>query len=318
MDLFIIVRGGDRTELVRVEDGTVNEDTLRGAFQLKQEVPIGLFKSKVALKRRRQGNDFVFELKTEWFSAEFEIKWEEESPSRSFEPNEKDAPPSKKQKTEPELEEFPVNADLAASLSRYAYYYEKIDNCKRNVIPLGPRFAVIHWSNEIKSIEKVKIDNFFELVYLKSKGANLCDDKLVGMDSRLPKEGMQYFMMGFSIAPDKTSYHSLSTGTILCQDPAEDFYMGSSCSFEGGGSCWDKNGKLIGMLGDVGRLQEMLDDRAKPLSPPAGARCVIFSALVLFLAARELLAPDSISDDSFDADENKDSDDDDEDVDQNK
>ncbi|KAE9549619.1 hypothetical protein FO519_007160 [Halicephalobus sp. NKZ332] len=84
MDLYIIVRGSDnRSVKVAVRaTGVVGKGTLRDAFQLEEDVAIGLFREDIALERRRDGDEFIFVLGTEWKGAEFELKWEEARRSR--------------------------------------------------------------------------------------------------------------------------------------------------------------------------------------------------------------------------------------------
>ncbi|CAI4231232.1 unnamed protein product [Auanema sp. JU1783] len=78
MDSYIVVIGNGRSVKVTAEnDGTVSETTLRGAFLLENDKPIGLYRDTIALTRcRRQENDYFFKLNAEWAGAEFELCWE--------------------------------------------------------------------------------------------------------------------------------------------------------------------------------------------------------------------------------------------------
>uniref|UniRef100_A0A1I7TJ23 Ras-associating domain-containing protein n=1 Tax=Caenorhabditis tropicalis TaxID=1561998 RepID=A0A1I7TJ23_9PELO len=74
-DMFIFVRGnGETVKVLAEEDGTISGETLRGAFQLEQDVSIGLFRNGLCLKRRREANDIAFVLRSDWIGAEFELK----------------------------------------------------------------------------------------------------------------------------------------------------------------------------------------------------------------------------------------------------
>ncbi|CAJ0558073.1 unnamed protein product, partial [Mesorhabditis spiculigera] len=118
---FIVVQANDRVVKVTArKDGTMNKMTLRSAFQLEADVPIGLFKNDLALACT---DDDVFELQEGWQGAEFELRWEESRRSRRVTPTEQGATIPKKRKLEPESQELPVDGDLAASIGRYALYY---------------------------------------------------------------------------------------------------------------------------------------------------------------------------------------------------
>lgn len=84
MESFIVVRANDRAVKVTARsEGTINEKTLRRAFQLEDDVPIGLFKNELALACR---DDDVFELQDGWKETEFELRWEESRRSRPATP----------------------------------------------------------------------------------------------------------------------------------------------------------------------------------------------------------------------------------------
>ncbi|CAD6192679.1 unnamed protein product [Caenorhabditis auriculariae] len=82
MESFVIVRGNQRVVEVTAEiDGIIRKKTLRAAFQLEEDVPIGLFRNNRGLKE-----DDFFELQDGWNGAEYELRWEEERRSRVARP----------------------------------------------------------------------------------------------------------------------------------------------------------------------------------------------------------------------------------------
>ncbi|CAD6199428.1 unnamed protein product [Caenorhabditis auriculariae] len=84
MESFVIVRGYQRVVEVTAEvDGIISKKTLRAAFQLEEDVPIGLFRNNRGLKCRE---DDYFELQDGWNGAEYELRWEQERRSRPATP----------------------------------------------------------------------------------------------------------------------------------------------------------------------------------------------------------------------------------------
>lgn len=83
--------------------------------------------------------------------------------------------------------------------------------------------------------------------------------------------------MGYSIIHDKTNHQSLSTGIIASDITRRMRYTGSSGSFKGdsGGSCWNKDGQLMGMQVEVEKVPHTKDDKGRPASPASGSRCCI-------------------------------------------
>ncbi|KAE9546425.1 hypothetical protein FO519_010363, partial [Halicephalobus sp. NKZ332] len=75
---YIAVHGSDsRVVKVAVENsGIVTRGTLRCAFQLEDNVPIGLFKDGRALGCLLNGSELVFNLGPEFNGSVFELKWE--------------------------------------------------------------------------------------------------------------------------------------------------------------------------------------------------------------------------------------------------
>ncbi|CAI2323978.1 unnamed protein product [Caenorhabditis sp. 36 PRJEB53466] len=307
MESFIVVRANDRVVKVTARnDGTINEKTLRRAFQLEDDVPIGLFKNDLALACR---DDDVFELQEGWKGAEFELRWEESRRKLK----KLGATNPKKRKIEPESQELPVDGDLAASIGRYALYYNvKKDNYKRSAIPLTPRLAATFRHGDNKSIEigdeivirswsdeklkvstrAVKIVEELDTIILESDGADLCHKDLIS-NSILPRKGMQYLMMGYSILHEKTSHQSLSTGIIVSDVTRRLRYTGSSGSFKGdsGGSCWNENGQLIGMQIEVQKRPHTQDEKGRPASPASGGRCCIVAIISILANIQDLLPP---------------------------
>uniref|UniRef100_A0A8R1I349 Uncharacterized protein n=1 Tax=Caenorhabditis japonica TaxID=281687 RepID=A0A8R1I349_CAEJA len=291
MESFIVVRANDRVVKVTARNnGTINEKTLRRAFQLEDDVPIGLFKKDIALACR---DDDVFELQEGWKEAEFILNINNLSILGATNP--------KKRKIEPESQELPVDGDLAASIGRYALYYNvKKDNYKRSAIPLTPRLAATFRHGDNKSIEigdkivirswsdeklkvstrVVKIVEELDTIILESDGADLCHKDLIS-NSILPRKGMQYLMMGYSILHEKTSYQSLSTGIIVSEVTRRLRYTGSSGSFKGGsgGSCWNENGQLIGMQIEAQKV------------PHTQERCSIVAIISILAHIQDLLPP---------------------------
>ncbi|KAI6172544.1 hypothetical protein M3Y98_00984800 [Aphelenchoides besseyi] len=101
---FVVVRGKDRTiEVTARNNGTITEDTLRGAFLLEQDVPIGLFRNNRALERRREGSDYVFEFDDDWMGAEFTLCWEEARRSRAITPIDQSERPASRYVNDEEL-----------------------------------------------------------------------------------------------------------------------------------------------------------------------------------------------------------------------
>ncbi|CAB3397246.1 unnamed protein product [Caenorhabditis bovis] len=90
--------------------------------------------------------------------------------------------------------------------------------------------------------------------------------------------------MGNSILHENTSHQSLSTGIIVSNATRKLRYMGSSGSFKGdsGGSCWDENGKLIGMQVEAEQVPHTNDDKGRPASPASGGRCGIVAMRDIF------------------------------------
>uniref|UniRef100_A0A1I7TJ22 Peptidase S1 domain-containing protein n=1 Tax=Caenorhabditis tropicalis TaxID=1561998 RepID=A0A1I7TJ22_9PELO len=95
------------------------------------------------------------------------------------------------------------------------------------------------------STRVVKIVEDPDVIFLQSKKPVLCTEN-IRSKSIEAKEGMYYVLMGYSnIYDNDTNTLALSPGIVgrekkLC-------LTGSGCYFEGGGSCWDKNGNLIGI-----------------------------------------------------------------------
>ncbi|CAI4220990.1 unnamed protein product [Auanema sp. JU1783] len=84
---YILVRGNHLiVEVTTRKDNTVSENTLKGAFQLEQNVPIGLFAKRRALERRQEDNDFVYELVADWEGEVYDLKWNEGRRSRPVTP----------------------------------------------------------------------------------------------------------------------------------------------------------------------------------------------------------------------------------------
>ncbi|CAB3397125.1 unnamed protein product [Caenorhabditis bovis] len=221
----------------------------------------------------------------------------------------------KKREIDPESQEILVDGDLAASIGRYALYYNvKKDNYKRSAIPLTPRLAatfrhgdnksieigdeivIRSWSDEQRKVTThvVKIIEELDAIILESDGADLCDKDLIS-NATIPRKGMQYLLMGYSILHEKTSHQSLSTGIIVSDATRRLRYMGSSGSFKGdsGGSCWDENGQLIGMQIEVEKVPHTKDDKGRPASPASGGRCCIVAMRDIFGHIQDLLPPDS-------------------------
>ncbi|CAB3397126.1 unnamed protein product [Caenorhabditis bovis] len=220
----------------------------------------------------------------------------------------------RKRKINPESQEISVDGDLAASIRRYAFYYYVMDNYKRSAIPLTPRLAatfrhrdnifieigdeiIIHsWSDkQLKALTRVvKIIEELDTIILESDRVEFCDKDLIA-NATIPRKGMQYLLMGYSILHEKTSHQSLSTGIIVSDATRRLRYMGSSGSFKGdsGGSCWDENGQLIGMQIEVEKVPHTKDDKGRPASPASGGRCCIVAMRDIFGHIQDLLPPDS-------------------------
>ncbi|KAE9556268.1 hypothetical protein FO519_000451 [Halicephalobus sp. NKZ332] len=128
MDLYIIVRGSDnRSVKVAVRaTGVVGKGTLRDAFQLEEDVAIGLFREDIALERRREGDEFIFVLDTEWKGAEFELKWGEARRSRP---------------STPFGQVPPVSAPASKSFVKWMFFLRDHMG-KSTVICIHPRFFV--------------------------------------------------------------------------------------------------------------------------------------------------------------------------------
>ncbi|CAD6190240.1 unnamed protein product [Caenorhabditis auriculariae] len=276
-------------------DGTVSEDTLRGAFQLENDVPLGLFKHEVALERRRKTDEFVFELQPDWVGNEFDMVWKESERSRAatiIGPTK-----LKRQRIDMEYEERPVDGDLAASVAPYTLFYLKKDNFKRCAIPLTTRLAATYRHGENKSLNKgdlivirswfdsklevstrvVKIIEELDTIILQSEGGDLCIKDLIS-DAVSPRKGMHYLMVGFfRFFHNQTNHQSLSTGIIASGDS--------------GGSCWSESGSLIGMQVEVDKVQHTKDE--KPASPESGGGCCLVAIRDILAHIQDLLPPDS-------------------------
>uniref|UniRef100_A0A1I7TJ20 FHA domain-containing protein n=1 Tax=Caenorhabditis tropicalis TaxID=1561998 RepID=A0A1I7TJ20_9PELO len=306
MDPYIEVEGHGKTVPVAVdEDGTVNEETLRAAFLLEQEVPIGLYRNKLALKRRRQGNELVFELKANWSGAKFEIKWEEERRSRLVKSIDQGAPKPKRQKVEPDMKDLPVDGDILAEVQQYCLYFIVDDFCKRNVVPLTPRLAATSRSGENLSFEigdvisiyssfdkkfkvtasVVKCIDMLDIIILQSLDADFCKKNLV-FNSTIPEIGTKNLQMGYSVDDLGIDHHLLSTGVVASHWTLTR-YTGSTCFYNGGASCWDENEHLMGIQVEVGEEQH---DTGTPYTA-SGGRCCIVLAHNIFNNIRELLPP---------------------------
>lgn len=318
MASVISVRSSGRIVKVTAKlDGTINVKTLRHAFLLEDDDRIGLFKNDVALECRV---DDVFELQEGWREAVFDLRWEESRRSRPATPSEQGTANPKKRKIEPEPQELPIDDDLGFSIGQYALYYnvEKHDY-KRSAIPLTKRLAATFRHGENKSLEigdeivlrswidqnfevttsVVKIIEELDTIVLQSN-EDLCDKDLT-VNSVVPRKGMQYLLMGFSILHDKTSHQSLSTGIIISDVTQRLRYLGSSGSFKGdsGASCWNKNGQLMGMQIEVGKVQHTRDDKGRPASPTSGGRCCIVP-ISSILANIQALLPPAATDEDYD------------------
>ncbi|CAI2355439.1 unnamed protein product [Caenorhabditis sp. 36 PRJEB53466] len=311
MESFVFVRGNQRVVEVTAEiDGIISKKTLRAAFQLEEDVPIGLFRNNRGLKCRE---DDFFELQDGWNGAEYELRWEEERRSRRATPADQGATNPKRQKLDPAPEQLPVDGDLAASIGQYALFYNvKSDDYKRCAIPLSTKLAatfqhgenkkikiddeivIRSWSDEKFNVKTrvVRIIEELDVIILKSDEKDLCNQSLP-LSPVPPQKGMEYLMMGYSILHNKTSHLSLSTGIIASDVKRRFRYTGSSGSFKGdsGGGCWNKKGQLIGMQVEVEKGGHTKDDKGRPASPACGGRCCIVAVCDVLVAIRDLLPP---------------------------
>lgn len=129
-----------------------------------------------------------------------------------------------------------------------------------------------------------------DTIILESNGADICDADLIS-NAPLPRKGMKYMMMGYSVLHGKTSHQSLSTGIIISDVARNCRYTGSSGSFKGdsGASCWDESGKLFGMQTEVQKVAHTREENERPASPASGGRCRIVAISHLLSAILEFL-----------------------------
>ncbi|KAF1767968.1 hypothetical protein GCK72_007928 [Caenorhabditis remanei] len=215
-----------KTIKIRMMDNTIELDlpcniltqsTIKSQFLLDRDAIVSMSYesngSKYGCLMNESGTAFI--LPDGWPDIDFFVE-SNKTPSRpcsswSFEA----APaPPKKRKIEPEYQEMPVDGDLAATIGRYALYYNlDKDNYKRSAIPLTPRLAATFRHGENKSFEigdqlvirswsdktlevttrVAKIIEELDTIILESLGSDLCDKDLIS-NSVLPRKGMQYLM----------------------------------------------------------------------------------------------------------------------------
>ncbi|EFO99008.1 hypothetical protein CRE_07855 [Caenorhabditis remanei] len=297
-----------KTIKIRMMDNTIELDlpcnqltqsTIKSQFLLDRDAIVSMSYESNGSKKGclMNENGTAFILPDGWPDIDFFVE-SNKTPSRpcsswSFE----GAPDPKKRKIEPEYQEMPVDGDLAASIGRYALYYNK-DNYKRSAIPLTPRLAatfrhgenktfkigdqlvIRSWSDKTLEVtaQVAKIIEELDTIILESLGLDFCDKDLIS-NSVLPRKGMQYLMMGFSIIHQNTSHQSLSTGIIVGDVTRRLRYTGSSGSGDSGGSCWNERGQLIGM--------QIEDQNGRSTS--SGGRCCLVAMISILSHIQNLL-----------------------------
>ncbi|KAE9547202.1 hypothetical protein FO519_009586, partial [Halicephalobus sp. NKZ332] len=118
---FIVVHGNGKDVKVTVENsGVISEDTLRHAFLLEKNVPVGLFRNEIALKSHRKRDNSFFDLGEEWKGAEFKMMWNEERRSRPANPMAIESRP-----TTP----FDQADEIVESMKKYVYKVDGILAC---------------------------------------------------------------------------------------------------------------------------------------------------------------------------------------------
>ncbi|CAI4220901.1 unnamed protein product [Auanema sp. JU1783] len=124
-----------------------------------------------------------------------------------------EGPNPKKRKVDSDFEQYPVDGHLAASIGRYALYYNsKDDNYKRCAVPLTPRLIATYRHGDNKMLKKddeiivsswtdanfkvatrvVKILEEFDVIILISN-VDVSDRNLLS-NSIVPHKGMRYMM----------------------------------------------------------------------------------------------------------------------------
>ncbi|KAE9546980.1 hypothetical protein FO519_009808, partial [Halicephalobus sp. NKZ332] len=258
---YIIVRGSDNrsVKVAARATGVVGKGTLRDAFQLEEDVPVGLFRNDRALECRRDGDEFIFVLGTEWKGAEFELKWKEARRSR----------PSTSFGQVP-----PVPAPASKSFVKWMFFLRDHMG-KSTVICIHPRFFVTfrHGSHlqlkagdaltiykaEQEAEEQVginvcviKINDALDFVLLKSE----VDVVERGPPLAGAEESEPFTLAGFGNEQQTLSYlsgtiHSVCGYYLHFQENSNlmgPFILGTSRSSAGdsGAGCWGARG-LIGM-----------------------------------------------------------------------
>ncbi|UMM22583.1 hypothetical protein L5515_003724 [Caenorhabditis briggsae] len=290
----------DKDIAFELTDNRITKNSIKAGFLLEDDAVISLSYEKnahqICCQMNEAGTSFL--LPDEWSSMQFSVE-SDKAPSRPATPADIEGPNPKKRKLDPYSEQLAVNGDLAASIGRYALYYNvKRDNYKRCAIPLTPRLAATFHHGENKSIKigdeivihswldknlkvatrAVKIMEEYDTIILQADGEHLSDKDFI-TSSGYPQKGMKYLLMGFSIIHEKTSHLLLSSGIIATEVTRRLRYTGSSGTFKGdsGGGCWSEDGHLIGMQIGVEKVPHTKDTNGRPASPASGGRCCIIA-----------------------------------------
>ncbi|CAI2347279.1 unnamed protein product [Caenorhabditis sp. 36 PRJEB53466] len=268
MEKFILVRANDRVVKVTAKnEGTINKMTLRSAFQLEDDVPIGLFKNDLALSCRV---DDIFELQEGWIEAEFELRWEELRRSRPITSIEQaqfripSRPGTPMSPYHPELPHDP--APSAKCFIKWMFFLN--EKTKSTTICVHPRFFVTfrhgshrrfdigdnlklyHAQKEVDEqtgieVRVAKIFEAYDFILLKSK-SDVVDHK----PTIAPVEESEPFTLaGFGNDTGCLSYlpgsiHSVRRHYFSGLGP---FILGTSQS-----SCGDSSGGVWGSRGLIG------------------------------------------------------------------
>ncbi|KAE9547654.1 hypothetical protein FO519_009134 [Halicephalobus sp. NKZ332] len=219
MDSFIVVHGNGKDVKVAVESsGVINEDTLRHAFLLEQDVPVGLFRNEIALKSHREGDNSFFDLGDGWKGADFKMMWDEERHSRPATPIAIESRPTTSDQADEIVElmkkyVYKVDGILACATAVGANVLASCYHCVKHCVATGPsldeinchREAVIYLTHAVTGRKiKAKI-----LVYSIEKDVALLqtmeEEKLM-VDGEITFKdawfGQPYYLLGTPISDD--------------------------------------------------------------------------------------------------------------------